>query len=46
LESRKQFGASDWKKIDFTKFSKHLNSTLEKYDFGLEAVLDQMETFQ
>nr|WP_321260100.1 ABC transporter substrate-binding protein [uncultured Pseudodesulfovibrio sp.] len=46
FEYRKHFGVSDWRKIDFTKFSKSLNPTLEYYDFGLEAVLDQMEALQ
>ncbi len=40
------FDASDWRKIDFTKFSKYLNPTLEKYNFGLEAVLDQVEVLR
>ncbi|WP_281760526.1 ABC transporter substrate-binding protein [Pseudodesulfovibrio nedwellii] len=46
VEYKKHFGVSDWRKIDFTKFSKYLNPTLKYYDFGLEAVLDQMETLQ
>ena len=40
---RKYVGGNDWGQIDFTKFSKHLNPKLKEYDFGLNAVLDQVE---
>lgn len=41
---RAHFGTNNWKKIDFTKFSKHLNPKLKEYNFGLDAVLDQVES--
>lgn len=31
-----------WHKIDFTQFSKQLNPELKTYNFGLEALLDQL----
>jgi len=37
----KVFGEQQWNKIDFKKFSKVHNSNLKKYDFSLEAVLQQ-----
>jgi len=37
----KVFGKQQWNKIDFRKFSKVHNSNLKKYDFSLEAVLQQ-----
>ena len=40
---RKHFGNNNWSRIDFKKFSKHLNPKLKKYDFGLKAVLEQVE---
>jgi ABC-type sugar transport system substrate-binding protein len=36
-----RFSQSDWEQIDFTKFSKKLNPKLKKYNFSLDAVLDQ-----
>lgn len=38
----KNFGDNDWSQIDFQKFSKHLNPELKAYNFGLEAVLEQV----
>jgi len=37
-----RFGGNDWSQIDFRKFSKHLNPKVKEYDFGLEAVLNQV----
>lgn len=39
---RGHFGAGEWNKIDFRKYSKHLNPELKAYDFGLESVLRQV----
>ena len=33
---------NNWKKIDFTKFSKVHNKSLEKYDFSIDILLDQL----
>jgi ABC-type sugar transport system substrate-binding protein len=35
------FGDSNWSKIDFKKFSKHYNSSVDKYNFSLEKILEQ-----
>lgn len=35
------FGDGDWSKIDFKRFSKHLNPDRKSYDFGLSAILEQ-----
>ncbi len=44
LESfRTHFGTANWEKIDFRKFSKHLNPEIKEYDFSLEAVLKQVQ---
>lgn len=37
------FGSGNWKKIDFSRFSKHANPQLEVYDFSLGAILRQVE---
>lgn len=34
-----EFGDRDWKKIDFTKFSRKLNPDISSYEFGVEAIL-------
>lgn len=40
---RSNFNTGNWHKIDFTRFSKHANPKLERYEFGLDAVLKQLE---
>ncbi len=37
----KIFGKQEWNKIDFRKFSKVRNKSLDKYDFSLQTVLQQ-----
>ena len=37
------FGGKDWRKVDFSKFSKVLNPKLKHYDFSIEALLNQMK---
>ena len=37
------FGEDGWEKIDFTRFSKHLNPKQKEYDFGLNALLEQVQ---
>ena len=41
---RKNFGNNNWSKIDFRKFSKHLNPELKEYSFGLKPLLDQVDS--
>ncbi|WP_319470331.1 ABC transporter substrate-binding protein [uncultured Pseudodesulfovibrio sp.] len=40
---RRHFGTNRWGEIDFRRFSRHLNPQLKQYDFGLEAVLRQLQ---
>ncbi|MGL1863610.1 MAG: ABC transporter substrate-binding protein [Pseudodesulfovibrio sp.] len=40
---RKNMAPENWDKIDFKKFSKHLNPKLKEYDFSLEAILKQFK---
>lgn len=42
LEYQTHFGSSNWRQIDFTKFTKAHNPKLLKYDFGLDAMLRQV----
>lgn len=37
----KKLGKRNWDQIDFTKFSKVLNPKLKKYNFSLDAILEQ-----
>lgn len=37
-------GEQNWQKIDFTRFSKQKNPTLNTYNFSLDAILHQLET--
>ena len=37
-----RFSNSDWDRIDFTRFSKILTPAVERYDFSLNAVLEQL----
>ncbi len=39
----KRFGERNWDQIDFQKFSKVHNSNLKKYNFSLEAILNQLK---
>jgi ABC-type sugar transport system substrate-binding protein len=38
-----EIGKVDWKRVDFTRFSKTRNSALARYDFSPDAVLGQLE---
>ncbi|SHO49666.1 ABC transporter substrate-binding protein [Desulfopila aestuarii] len=38
------FGKQDWRQIDFRKFSKAYTPALKRYDFSLEAVIQQIES--
>ena len=38
------FGDQDWNSIDFRKFSKKHNPTLQDYQFGLQSVMDQLQS--
>jgi hypothetical protein len=37
-------GKVDWRRVDFTRFSKTRNPTLARYNFSPDAVLGQLET--
>jgi ABC-type sugar transport system substrate-binding protein len=39
---RRYFGAGDWSRIDFRRFSKSYTPGLKKYDFGLQAIMRQL----
>ena len=40
-----KFGDRNWRKIDFSKFSKVLNPNICRYDFNLEALLKQNDLY-
>ncbi|MBF0225677.1 MAG: ABC transporter substrate-binding protein [Desulfobacterales bacterium] len=37
-----KLGDDEWEKVDFTKFSKKINPTIQKYNFTLEEILKQL----
>lgn len=40
----RNFGHGEWGKIDFKRFSKSYSPQLKKYDFGLNAIIAQLQT--
>jgi len=40
---RQNFGQGEWGKIDFRQFSKAYHPELRKYDFGLQAITQQLQ---